>query len=411
MLAEAQDPGGAAGARGSGGLFEGAVRAAAAPSRRVGATRLVLTDFRNYREARLSLDAGPVVLSGPNGAGKTNLLEALSLLAPGRGLRRARLSDIDRRDAPGTPADPAGRGWAVAATLETAAGPVRIGTGREAGGGERRIVRIDGDTPKSQAALAERFGVLWLTPAMDRLFLEAPSGRRRFLDRLVLGVDPGHAARVAAYEEAMRGRSRLLREGPADPAWLAALEEVMAREGVAVAARRREAVDRLDRACAAAEGPFPRARLALAGAIEEGLAGRPALAVEEEFAAALARQRPVDAAAGGATLGPHRCDLAVGHAEKEVAAEHASTGEQKALLVSILLAQARLQREIRGAAPLLLFDEVAAHLDASRREALFSALLGLDAQVWLSGTDAGLFAGLRSAAQFIAVRDGALAAE
>jgi DNA replication and repair protein RecF len=412
MLAEVKYPGRAVAAIGAGGLSEGGIHAgaavAAAPSRRVGATRLVLTDFRNYREARLSLGTAPVVLTGPNGAGKTNLLEALSLLAPGRGLRRARLCDLDRKVGNGAPL---GRGWAVAATLETPRGQLRIGTGREPGGSERRLVRIDGEPARSQAALGERLGILWLTPAMDRLFLEGPSGRRRFLDRLVLGLDPAHGGRVAAYEEALRERSRLLRDGLADAAWLGALEEVMAKEGVAVAAGRRETVDRLDRACAEAEGPFPRARLTLAGALEEGIASRPALAVEEEFAAALAKSRPADAASGGATIGPHRADLAVVHAEKGIAAEDASTGEQKALLLSILLAHAQLQRQIRGEAPILLLDEVAAHLDAGRREALFSALLGLEAQVWLSGTDAGLFAPLHSAAQFVAVRDGTLSAE
>jgi DNA replication and repair protein RecF len=412
MLAEARYPGGAAAALGAGGLSEGGIHAGAAvtapPSRRVGVTRLVLTDFRNYREARLSLGTAPVVLTGPNGAGKTNLLEALSLLAPGRGLRRARLCDLDRKGGDGAPL---GRGWAVAATLETPRGLLRIGTGREPGGSERRVVRIDGEPAKSQSALGERLGIVWLTPAMDRLFLEGPSGRRRFLDRLVLGLDPAHGGRVAAYEEALRERSRLLRDGPSDAAWLGALEEVMAKEGVAVAAGRRETVDRLDRACAEAEGPFPRARLTLVGALEEGIASRPALAVEEEFAAALAKSRAADAALGGATIGPQRADLAVLHAEKGIAAEQASTGEQKALLVSILLAHAALQRQIRGEAPVLLLDEVAAHLDAGRREALFSSLLGLEAQVWLSGTDAGLFATLHPAAQFVAVRDGTLSAE
>jgi DNA replication and repair protein RecF len=411
MLAEAQYSARAAGASGAGGLSEAELHAGVAlpaAARRVGATRLVLTDFRNYREARLALDTAPVVLSGANGAGKTNLLEALSLFAPGRGLRRARLSDLDRRGPDGAAT---GRGWAVAATFDTPRGTLRLGTGRDPGGSERRQVRIDGEPAKSQAALGERLGILWLTPAMDRIFLEGPGGRRRFLDRLVLGLDPAHGGRVAAYEEAMRERSRLLRDGPADAAWLAALEEVMAKEGVAAAAGRRETADRLDRACAAAQGPFPRARLSLLGAIEEGLAARPALAVEEEFAAALRQSRAADAALGGATIGPHRTDLAVTYAEKGIAAASASTGEQKALLVAILLAQAGLQREIRGEAPLLLLDEVAAHLDESRREALFAALLGLEGQVWLSGTDAALFAPLRRAAQFVAVRDGTLGSD
>jgi DNA replication and repair protein RecF len=371
----------------------------------VGVRRLVLTDFRNYRSARLDLDAGPVVLTGPNGAGKTNLLEAISFLSPGRGLRNARLGEIDRRD--GT-AEPGGSPWAVAATIETHRGSVRIGTGRESAEDERRVVRIDGEPARGQAALAECLGVLWLTPQMDRLFLEGPGGRRRFLDRLVLGLDPAHAGRVARYEHAMRERSRLLRDGRADPAWLAALEEVMSEQGVAVAAARREAVERLDKVCAEADGPFPRARLTLDGTVEAWLGAMPALAVEVKLKAALRENRPADAASGGAGLGPHRSDLGVTHAEKGVPAEQASTGEQKALLISIVLAQAALQREIRGEPPILLLDEVAAHLDSGRRDALFERLAGLESQAWLTGTEANLFAPLRPTARFVSVADGAL---
>jgi DNA replication and repair protein RecF len=382
---------------------------------RVGVTRLALTDFRNYRSARLDIAARPVVLTGPNGAGKTNLLEAVSVLSPGRGLRNARLGDLDRRRADD---EPETAGWAVAATIETQRGAVKIGTGRDpavalqpagpARGSERRIVRIDGETARGQAALGELIGVIWLTPQMDRLFIEGPSARRRFLDRLVLGLDPAHAARVAAYEHAMRERSRLLRDGPPDAAWLDALEEVMAAQGVAVAAARRDAVERLDEACAAAEGPFPCARLRIAGTVEAWLDEAPALAAEERFKTALKAGRAADTLAGGATVGPHRSDLAVAHAEKGVAAEGLSTGEQKALLISIVLAHARLQRQTRGEPPLLLLDEVAAHLDGARREALFDALLGLESQVWLTGTDAALFAPLRAAARFLSVSDGVL---
>jgi len=382
---------------------------------RVGVTRLVLTDFRNYRTTRLEFDAAPgvlpIVLTGPNGAGKTNLLEAISLLSPGRGLRNARLSDIDRRD-------PSASGWAVAATIATRRGTLRIGTGREAAGGlqptgssrggERRTIRIDGEPARGQAALAERLGVLWLTPQMDRLFVEGPAGRRRLMDRLVLGLDPAHAARVARYEQALRERSRLLREGPNDPAWLGALEAIMAAEGVAVAAARRETIERLDRVCAEAEGAFPRCRLTLVGTLEDWLGALPALAVEERFGSGLASSRASDAASGGAGLGPHRSDLAVTHADKGIAAEMASTGEQKALLIAILLAQARLQRAVRGEPPLLLLDEVAAHLDPARREALFGVLAGLESQTWMTGTDAALFAPLRGAARFMSVADGAL---
>lgn len=384
------------------------------PVARVGATRLVLTDFRNYRETRLTLGCEPVVLTGANGAGKTNLLEALSFLAPGRGLRGARLGDIERR-APGChavePSD-AARGWAVAAIVETRRGPVRIGTGRDPAGqapGERRVVRIDGEPVRGQTALAERLAVLWLTPATDRLFIEGPAGRRRFLDRLVLGLDPEHAARLSAYEQAARERARLLRDGPADPAWLAALEEVMAAQGVAIAAARRELVRRLDRACEQSEGPFPRARLAILGTVEDWLESMPALGAEERLARALAESRRRDAFSGGAGIGPHRSDLAVSLREKGIAAEFASTGEQKALLISILLADASFLRATRGEPPLLLLDEIAAHLDPGRRAALFEALLALDGQVWLTGTEPALFAPLRVSAQFLSVCEGAIA--
>jgi len=390
MLAEAQE------ARSSAG----------AAVERVAVTRLVLTDFRNYHEARLALGTETVVLTGPNGAGKTNLLEALSFLAPGRGLRGAKLTEIDRR--PRSGGDFPESGWTVAAVVATRRGALRVGTGRDRGASERRIVRIDGEQARGQAVLGERLGVVWLTPPMDRLFLDGPGGRRRFLDRLVLGLDPTHASRVAAYEQALRERSHLLREGSADPVWLAAIEEVMAEQGVAVAAARRDAVQRLDRACAEAEGRFPRARLTLVGTVEGWLETMPALTAEAEFASALATNRQSDAQAGGAMIGPHRSDLAVSLAEKGIAAEFASTGEQKALMIAILLAHASLQRAIRGEPPLLLLDEITAHLDATRRAALFEALGRLDSQAWLTGTDAALFAPLRSHAQFLSVKDATL---
>jgi DNA replication and repair protein RecF len=270
-------------------------------------------------------------------------------------------------------------------------------------------VRIDGEPARSQAALGERLAVLWLTPAMDRLFSEGPAGRRRFLDRLVLGLDPAHASRLAAYEQAARERARLLRDGPADPAWLAALEAMMAAQGVAIAAARRELARRLDHVCEAAQGPFPRARLAVLGTIEDWLEAMPALAAEEKLARALAHSRRRDALAGGAEIGPHRSDLAVGLREKGIPAGLASTGEQKALLVAILLADAQLLRTIRGEAPLLLLDEIAAHLDSQRRGALFELLPALDGQAWLTGTEPALFAPLRSSAQFLTVHDGVIA--
>jgi DNA replication and repair protein RecF len=398
---------------------EASVRPRAGSAGRAAVIRLRLTDFRNYREAALVLGGEPVVLIGANGAGKTNMLEALSFLAPGRGLRGARLSEIDRRGA-GAERMAAAGGWAVAAVVATRRGSVEIGTGRDPGsadgdpgpGAERRIVRIDGVPAKSQALLGERLGVLWLTPAMDRLFVEGPSGRRRFLDRLVLALDPAHAAHVAAYEQALRERSRLLRDAlslnrPADPTWLAALEQVLAERGVAVAAGRRELVRLLDRACAEAEHPFPRPRLTLMGMVEGWLDEMPALAAEARLAAALAASRREDAHGGGGAIGPHRSDLGVAVANG-IPAGLASTGEQKALLISIVLAQAGLLRAIRGEGPLLLLDEVAAHLDPGRRAALLAAVVETEGQAWITGTDAALFAALRGRARLLSVAAGSL---
>jgi DNA replication and repair protein RecF len=375
--------------------------AGAAPLLAVAVRRLTLTDFRCYAAARLDADARPLVLTGPNGAGKTNLLEAISFLAPGRGLRRARLSEVDRRGA---------GAWAVAAELEGPRGHVRIGTGRDAArdGAERRLVRIDGAPARGQTALAEHVNTVWLTPLMDRLFLEGASARRRFLDRLVFGFDADHAGRVAAYEYALRERGRLLRDGRSDGSWFTALEDTMARHGIAIAAARRDVTQRLSAACAEGAGPFPAAELALEGAVEGWLAEMPALAAEDRLRAVLAAGRRDDAATGGAGFGPHRADLAVRHLATGMPAAQCSTGEQKALLLSILLAHARLQAELRGAAPLLLLDEVAAHLDATRREALFGEILALRAQAWLTGTDRALFQSLAGSAQFVAVENATL---
>jgi DNA replication and repair protein RecF len=340
------------------------------------------------------------VLTGPNGAGKTNLLEAVSLLSPGRGLRRARLAEIDRR----APAGDTLGAWAVAAEVDGFAGRLLIGTGRE-GEGERRTIKIDGKKQRGASSLAGHVAMVWLTPQMDRLFAEGAGARRRFLDRLVWGFDPDHAGRVAAYDHALRERARLLRDGPADPAWLAALEDTMARHGVAIAAARADTVGRLASTLAESTGPFPRARLALAGAVEAWLAAGPALSAEDRLREGLAAARRQDADTGGAAVGPHRSDLAVRHADTGMEAALSSTGEQKALLIAILLASARLQAEMRGAAPVMLLDEVAAHLDAVRRRALFAELVALGAQAWLTGTDATLFAELGDTTQFFSVRD------
>ncbi|MEK9971012.1 MAG: DNA replication/repair protein RecF [Ferrovibrio sp.] len=363
---------------------------------------LNLRDFRNYPELHLRLTGKPVVLTGPNGAGKTNILEALSFLSPGRGLRRARLSDVSRSEG--------GTCWVAQAELASCVGPVAIGTGladsADEDGAERRIVRINGEAASSANGLVEYLDVVWLTPQMDRLFVEGLSTRRRFMDRLVYGLDGGHARQVAAYEKAMRERNRLLRAGGADPSWLAALESQMAEHGVAVAAARRDGLARIEAGMALASGPFPRARLAAQGVVESWLAEMPALAVEERLRKLLAERRGIDREAAAATEGPHRSDMAVWHAEKDQAAAQCSTGEQKALLIAITLANARLIRARRGIAPLMLLDEVSAHLDGRRRAALYEELLGIGGQVWLTGTDEDLFAGLAGQAEFFTVSDG-----
>ncbi|HSK40983.1 MAG TPA: DNA replication/repair protein RecF, partial [Arenibaculum sp.] len=309
--------------------------------------RLTLTRFRGYEHLRLDVGRRPVVLTGPNGAGKTNLLEALSFLAPGRGLRSARLAEVERIGcAPGA-------GWAVAARVETPAGPVDLGTGSGTGsstgtaGGEgqaaerrpeRRVVRVDGQPVRGQVALAEHAAVVWLTPQMDRLFLEGPGGRRRFLDRLVFGFDPAHAGRLSRYETALRERARLLRDGAGDAAWLGALENEMATTGVAVSAARRDMATRLQAAVDQGSGPFPQAEIEVVGTVEGWLEAGPALAVEDDLRRRLAEARRHDAESGGAAVGPHRSDLAVRHRAKDMPAGLCSTGEQKALLVSLVLA-------------------------------------------------------------------------
>lgn len=387
--------------------------------------RLTLTDFRNYERFRLDVPARPVVLTGTNGAGKTNLLEAISLLAPGRGLRGARLTEMARRLPGDDPAQPV-RPWAVAArvSVEGDAGEggmgegdvgdiamTDIGTGldAQAAGRERRVVRIDGETARSQAALSDHAAINWLSPAMDRLFLEGAAQRRRFLDRLVFALDPAHAGRVSSYEYALRERAQVLRAVRVDESWLDALEDTMASRGVAVAEARRALAADLDAFAADPSGAFPRARLKTTGELETWLGQGPALEAEDRLRAALRAARPRDAEAGGAAHGPHRSDFAVVHVDKAVAAEACSTGEQKALLIAIVLANARLQARLKGARPILLLDEVAAHLDAVRRGALFETLVELGAQAWLTGTDQDVFAPMRGAAQFLAVAAGAVA--
>jgi DNA replication and repair protein RecF len=367
--------------------------------------RLRLSDFRSWQVLDASFDASLICIAGENGAGKTNLLEAISLLAPGRGLRGARMGEVGRQEAG------AGLPWAVAGRFETRAGPMDIGTGTDPEGAtERRIYRLDGQALRSQAMLAERMAAVWITPQMDRLFQEGASGRRRFLDRLVWALEPGHAREVAAHDNAMAERNRLLAEGRADPAWLAGLEDAMARHAVAVAAARRALMLRLNAELAAgrATGAFPAARLEIACPILAAMAETPALAVEDALRQGLAADRRRDAAAGGAARGAHKADLSLIHMPKSISAEFCSTGEQKALLVSVVLAHAALIAEARGFAPLLLLDEVAAHLDPARREALFAALAALPAQVFMTGTDLEVFAPLAGLGRLFSAGDGKL---
>jgi len=353
----------------------------------VSIARLALTDFRSYAEATITAGPGMVVLAGPNGIGKTNLLEAVSLLAPGRGLRQANLTEMARQDGPG--------GFAVAARIAAAGGPVEIGTGTNAASPERRLVRINGAGTTANA-LGEWLAILWLTPAMDRLFVEGASGRRRFLDRLVLAFEPSHGHHAARYEAAMRARNKLLADGPeADPAWLAALEAAMVEHGAMLAdARARTVAALAGRLAGQPAGPFARAGLAL-----EGWQGESAA-----FAAALRGGRARDAAAGRTLAGPHRVELSVTHLDRPgpdgrvgQPAARCSTGEQKALLLGIVLAHADLVAERRGERPILLLDEVAAHLDPGRRAALFGRLFDSGGQVWMTGTEASLFAAAPSA--------------
>jgi DNA replication and repair protein RecF len=378
---------------------------------RIAVTRLTLTNFRCYAGLRLETDPRPVVLTGPNGAGKTNLLEALSYLTLGRGLRRAKLSEVARL-APGEDESTAARPWAVAAKLCREDGEVDVGTGTEAvqsdgEGGETRVVHIDGRPARGPVELGRLVGAHWLTPQMDRLFLDGSSERRRFIDRVALGVDPDHAGPMAAYDRALKGRSRLLRDGRhgpgADPAWLSALEDSMARHGVAVAAKRREMAARLRDQCRPGDGPFPGAGMEMSGVLEDWLDAGPAIDAEDRFRAALESSRGVDADSGGAAVGPHRSDLAVRHGDTGLAARQCSTGEQKALLVALVLAAARLHAAAQGHAPLLLLDEVVAHLDETRRHALFETVGAMGAQAWLTGTDAAVFAPLGDTVQHFTV--------
>jgi DNA replication and repair protein RecF len=368
--------------------------------------RLTLTNFRSYHAAQISLDrAGPVVLTGANGAGKTNLIEAISLLAPGRGLRRATMDELAFSEGDGA--------WAVSAEIEGMLGLSTLGTGvdppSEENAAPTRKCRIDREAVSSATTFAEHLRVVWLTPAMDPLFNGPASERRRFLDRLVLAVDAQHSSRVSALERSLRSRNRLLEDPRSDPHWLDAIEHETAEVAVAVAAARSETVNRLSGALVAARDTapeFPQAEIALDGWMEKLLPSQSAREIEDRYRALLKEDRARDAAAGRTLDGPHLTDFAVTHASKGVPASDASTGEQKALLIRLVLAHARLIKEMTGFAPLLLLDEVVAHLDPSRRAALYDALAGLGAQVWMTGADPAAFSDIVGRAQVLLVRNG-----
>ncbi|MET1047751.1 MAG: DNA replication/repair protein RecF [Hyphomicrobium sp.] len=375
--------------------------------------RLALTNFRSYAQATVATDAGPQVIVGANGSGKTNLLEALSLLSPGQGLRRVPFVDLARGAGDG--------GFAVAARAHTLAGVADIGTGLAAGAKERgeragRVVRIDGTAQSGSGVLADYLEIVWVTPAMDGLFTGPASERRRFLDRLILCFDHGYRTIAGRFERAMTSRNRLLSDGVHDNAQLSGFEQVMAETGIAVAAARLEAVAAMAAIVAKRrerdpDSAFPWSSFRLDGAIEEDLKRLSAVEAEDVYAKTLRETRERDRAAGRTLDGPHRSDLIVEHGPKALEARHSSTGEQKALLLGLVLAHAELLTERQeGAAPILLLDEITAHLDVHRRAALFDEILRLGAQAWMTGTDAEAFSALAGKARFWAVTEGKLAA-
>lgn len=375
--------------------------------------RLALTNFRNYESVSLEADRGPQVVVGPNGTGKTNLLEALSLLAPGQGLRRVPFAEHARAAGDGS--------FAVAARVHALSGVVDIGTGLSANAAVRRersgrIVRIDGEPQSGSGVLADYLELVWVTPAMDGIFTGSGGDRRRFLDRLILCFDPGYRTIAGRFERAMTSRNRLLGDGVSDRAQLESFERIMAETGVAVAAVRLEAVAAMaevieGRRERQPDSAFPWSRLSIEGQLEEQLADRPAVEVEDFYVGLLAGARERDRGAGRTLNGPHRSDLVVEHGPKSLPARFCSTGEQKALLLGLVLAHTELLRERQeGAAPILLLDEITAHLDEFRRAALFDEIVRLEAQAWMTGTDGGAFAALCARARFWGFEEGKLVA-
>ena len=384
-------------------------------SKRSWLSRLKLDHFRNYQQADLTIHAGQLVILGDNGAGKTNLLEAVSLLAPGRGMRRSRTEHLAYRASGFEIAcgiadnDDADRlDWAVAATLENEDGTVQIGTGVPPSAKQgNRIMRLEGVTV-SQADLGSRLAVSWLTPQMDGIFLDSPAARRRFIDRLVIAFDPAHIGRMSRYEKALRQRAHLLTEQRGDDSWFSALESILAETAVAVTAARQSLIKALNQEAACGWFGFPGVELLLGGNTENWLSDMPALAVEDQLMLAA---RTARLNGDLAMPGPHASEFQALHLASQVPANRASTVQQKAMLIAVILAHARLQDRRLGRVPVMLFDDVAAHLDAKRRSALFDAVQSLGGQCWYSGTDDGQFKELSKTAQFVKILPAKIAGE
>ncbi len=370
--------------------------------------QLKLTGFRNYSAAKIEVEPGHVVLTGENGAGKTNILEAISFLSPGRGMRRASYDTVGQVGGSGA--------WTVFAKLAGPEGETNVGTGLQEtahGVDTQRRVHINGALAKTSDALLEHSRILWLTPSMDGLFTGPASDRRRFLDRMVLAVDPQHGRRVSNFEKSMRARNKLLAEDNADPAWLDAMEVQLAELGVAVAMARHELITLLSSVIVRnndPDSPFPDALVTLSGTLESEVGEFAATDLELEYQERLKNSRRIDARAGRTLEGPHRSDLVVQHRPKSMPAGQCSTGEQKALLIGLLLAHTRLVGEMARFAPIILLDEVAAHLDEGRRAALYDMIDTLGCQAWMTGTDQNLFKALDNRANFLTVEDGVVSA-
>jgi DNA replication and repair protein RecF len=377
------------------------------PPVKTGLVRLALYNFRNYHNLDLAITGSPVVLTGSNGAGKTNILEAVSFLSPGKGLRGVKLSQITRLQSSETM-------WSISATLDTAYGSVQLGTGLDYAptGKERRLVRINAQPVKNQACLTDYVSVIWVTPQMDRLFLDGASGRRKFIDRIIYALDFTHAQRLHRYEHHLRERTHILRQGQYDRIWIATLERYLAEDGVAIVAARDQGIKSLaEGQCTDINYPFPQFQASMNGEVESWLENEPALAVEDKYAHKLSLARSQDCEAGGASIGPHRSDFIVHHLAKELPAELCSTGEQKMLLLAITLAYAKVQESYRSCPTILLLDEVIAHLDEQHRLVLFEQLCQsgkVNFQVWLTGTHAQPFEKLANEAQFLNIHNATL---